>query len=108
MVSHISRARAIAQHHTFKATIIRFAHGGVHTNIGGDTSQYQGANAARMQHQLQVCGAKRSFSGFIDDRLTRRQSPPKPLSPPQPPEDPSTPEEIRAAFRQLRAQLAQD
>ena len=42
------------------------------------------------------------------DRLTRRQSPPKPLAPPQPPEEPATPEEIREAFRQLRAQLAQD
>jgi len=42
------------------------------------------------------------------DRLTRRQSPPKPAAPPQPPSEPVTPEEIREAFRQLRAQLAQD
>jgi len=42
------------------------------------------------------------------DRLTRRQSPPKPIAPPLPPEDACTEEEIREAFRQLRAQLAQD
>lgn len=52
-----------------------------------------------------ISAARRHLAAV--ERLTR-QSPPKPLAPPQPPSDPATPEEIREAFRQLRAQLAQD
>lgn len=53
-----------------------------------------------------ISAARRHLAAV--ERLTRRQSPPKPLAPPQPPSEPATPEEIREAFRQLRAQLAQD
>src|SRR5262245_9573292 len=57
------RAAAVAQDHTAKAAIVRLAHRGIDTHLGGDTTHQQVFDAAVAQHELQF--------GLIEGALTR-------------------------------------
>jgi len=58
MIAVVGGATAIFQQQTFEAAIIGFTHGGMDADIGGDAAQDQVADAAQVQHELQIRGAE--------------------------------------------------
>ena len=70
MVATVCGTAAVREEQTFIATIVRFAHGGVHTDVGGDASKDQVDNPTLAQQQLKVCGKKCPFAWLIDDGLS--------------------------------------
>ena len=69
MIAAVCGTTAVREKQTFIATIVRFAHGGVHTDVGGDASEDQVGNPTLAQQQLKVRGKKCSFAWLIDDGL---------------------------------------
>ena len=49
MIAAVCRTAAVREEQTFIATIVRFAHGGVHTDVGGDASEDQVRNPTLAQ-----------------------------------------------------------
>jgi hypothetical protein len=71
VVATVCRTAAVREEQTFIATIVRFAHGGVHTDVGGDASEDQIGNPTLAQQQLKVRGKKCPFAWLIDDGLSQ-------------------------------------
>src|ERR1700743_2909549 len=73
MVTLISRGAAILEQHAFEAAVVCFSHGGVNTDVGRDTGQYDVLDPAQTQHQFKVCRAEGSLAGLVDNRLVRQR-----------------------------------
>ncbi len=66
MVARVGRPAAVFQQQALEATVIGFAQGGVHADVGGDAGQDQIVDAAGAQDQFRVGGAEGAFAGLVE------------------------------------------
>src|SRR6185436_16488732 len=67
------RADAVLEHQAVVAAIVRFTHGRVHAHLRRDAAHHQLADAAVVQHRVEVGGVEGALAGLVDYRLARRR-----------------------------------
>ena len=61
------RGNAVGRHQAFESAIVRFAHRGMDTNLGGHTGDNQLPNATLFQDRAKIRREESSLAGFVDD-----------------------------------------